>query len=263
VSPQDRGFTYGDGVFETMAVSGRLAIDLDLHLERLEFGLTRLGIRTDGLGELEREAMQLASTVTQAVLKIVVTRGINGRGYRTQRESAPTRVLSLHAFEPYPASFYREGITATLCRHRLPRHPALAGIKHLNRLDQVLARREWTDEYQEGLMLDTEGAVIEGVMSNVFALKGKRLSTPDLTEAGVAGITRRKILDAAAGYGLEPDVSRMMLADLEDADSLLFCNSLIGLWPVRRLAAREFGIADAILELGKAVTPPMTVRCDP
>lgn len=122
---------------------------------------------------------------------------------------------------------------ARICLTRLGQNTALAGIKHLNRLEQVLARREWGDpDIREGLLLDAEGNVVEGTMSNLFAIQGSTLVTPDLTRCGVAGIMRTVVLEQAAGLGLGVSVQPLPLAEVEQADELFLTNSLIGVWPV-------------------------------
>ena len=128
-----------------------------------------------------------------------------------------------------------------VCKTPLGLNPALAGIKHLNRLEQVMARAEWDDtNIAEGLMLDVAGHVIEGTMSNVFCVRQDTLFTPDLTHCGVEGITRERVLKTAGRNGLEAVVTQLGLADIRQADEVFICNSLIGIWPVRRLAEKSW-----------------------
>jgi 4-amino-4-deoxychorismate lyase len=122
-------------------------------------------------------------------------------------------------------------------------------VKHLNRLEQVLARAEWRDEYQEGLLLDTGGLVVEGTMSNVFAVREETLHTPALNVAGVAGIMRERILEQAAGAGLAVTIGDLRLHDIARAQALFFCNSLIGIWPVRQFGDRSFNDHPLVREL--------------
>jgi 4-amino-4-deoxychorismate lyase len=175
------------------------------------------------------------------VLKLILTRGSGGRGYRTPEPVRPWHGFSLHPAPQYPDSFKTEGIRARVCQTRLGRNPALAGIKHLNRLEQVLARNEWTDKYQEGLMLDTESNIVEGTMSNLFLITQEGLLTPELTQCGIGGVMRRRILEWAQRKGIAcRQRSNIRLDEVFSAESLFFTNSVIGIWPVRQLEGMTY-----------------------
>lgn len=249
VSLVDRGLAYGDGVFETLAVIEGRALDLDAHLDRLERGLIRLGISCQPVSQLRGEIARIVPGWDRAVLKIIVTRGAGKRGYAPSPDAEPTRILTIAAW-PVPTHDYAlAGVAATVCRMRIARQPALAGIKHLNRLEHVLARSEWQDEYQEGLLLDTDGLVVEGVSSNVFVWIEGQLITPDLSQCGTEGIMRGRILAAAGELGIPHAVRALELAEVHAADALFFSNSLIGVWPVRRLGARAYTLAPVVKRL--------------
>jgi 4-amino-4-deoxychorismate lyase len=249
LSLNDRGLLYGDGLFETIAVVDGSPLELDRHVRRLHKGCERLTIEPPDLSLLNAEAAQLCAGAERAVLKIILTRGQGGRGYRPPAATPPTRILLLNPWPDYPQDYREHGISATLCRTRLARNPLLAGVKHLNRLEQVLARAEWRDEYQEGLLLDTDGLVVEGTMSNVFAVCEETLHTPALNVAGVAGIMRERILEQAAGAGLAVTIGDLRLHDIARAQALFFCNSLIGIWPVRQFGDRSFNDHPLVREL--------------
>jgi 4-amino-4-deoxychorismate lyase len=243
LSTQDRGLLYGDGLFETMAVHDGRVVHWSRHIARLRAGCERLDIRMPDRELLAAEVDELCSEARHAVLKLVVTRGAGGRGYRPDTAAVPTRVLQLHPYPAWPAGLARTGVTVRICRMRLASNPALAGIKHLNRLEQVLARAEWDDPaVGEGLMLDTHDRLIEGTMSNLFVVRAGRLLTPALTRCGVAGITRSRILEQAAMAGIDTDVCDIARDELEQADELLLCNSLIGIWPVTRVDFLDYPV---------------------
>ncbi len=241
VDVADRGLHYGDGLFETLAVRAGKPLLWDRHLERLSAGCARLGFPQPDEDLLYKEAAQVCAGVTQGVLKIILTRGVGGRGYRPPAVAHPTRMVARYPWPGYSAQSAAQGIALRVCATRLARNPALAGMKHLNRLEQVLARNEWADSgIAEGIMLDNEGQIISGTMSNLFLVKAGALLTPDVTQCGVAGVMRGLILDIAARLNLAPRVTGLTLNDALEADELFVCNSLIGLWPVRQLAERHY-----------------------
>ena len=239
----DRGFQYGDGLFETIAVSNGQPVFLDRHLARLEAGCKRLHIPFPGTELLSSEAQNLSAQSGKAVLKLILTRGSGGRGYRQPDVIKTTRVLSLHPYPDYPDSYKMLGINTRFCDTRLGLNPALAGIKHLNRLEQILARAEWTDpDLQEGIMLDMNNHVIEGTMTNLFYVKNNTLYTASLTLAGVAGIIRSIILALCADHGLAVIERSFTKDELLAADEIFVCNSIIGIWPVKQIATTRFPV---------------------
>jgi len=241
----DRGFQYGDGLFETIEVRDGQAVFLERHLERLKSGCHRLYIPFPGAQLLSLEAKELCRRwpSARAVLKIIVTRGTGGRGYRQPAAIQPTRVLSLHPYPDYPKIYSEQGIVARFCTTRLGLNPALAGIKHLNRLEQVMARAEWDDpDIQEGLMLDVNDHVIEGTMTNLFYIKNNSLYTAALTQTGVAGIMRGIIMMLSTNRALQVIEHTFTKDELLSADELFVCNSIIGIWPIKQIDARHFSI---------------------
>jgi len=241
VSVLDRGFQYGDGLFETLKVCNGQPLHWDRHLARLQNGCERLGIAMPAPALLQAEAGQLCQGVADAVLKITVTRGVGGRGYAAAQGMTPTRVLARLPAPAYPATHWSEGIRLHLCQTRMGENPALAGIKHLNRLEQVLARAEWDDpQVAEGLLRDNNNQVIEGTMSNVFCVREGRLLTPPLSRCGVRGITRDRVLAAARQAAIEAEEVALQVEDLHQAQELFVTNSLIGIWPVQHFAGRDY-----------------------
>jgi 4-amino-4-deoxychorismate lyase len=233
ISLQDRGLAYGDGLFETILICAGRPLLFDEHLARLQRGCAVLGLDPD-LAALQSE---LASVLSQTaardvVLKISLTREASGRGYRPLT-TACNRILTLHPRPDYRTRAPDQGIAMFVCRQRLARQPVLAGLKHLNRLEQVLASREWPDDsFLEGLMLDTEGLVIEGTRSNLFAVIGGQLLTPTLDNCGVNGVMRTWLLQSFGKVACE----RMFtLGQLRDASEIFICSSVIGVWPVTQL----------------------------
>lgn len=240
---KDRGLHYGDGLFETIAVINEQPLCLDKHLQRLLSGCKRLELGFDDVAILESEINSICENIDRAILKITVTAGVGGRGYnRSSSELKPTRLLAIHPWPEYPDNYSSKGIQVHLCSSRLGHNPGLAGIKHLNRLEQVLARNEWDDaNMMEGLMLDINDDVIEGTMSNLFIiLPDKKLITSDLSLCGIDGIVRQYILDHCADIAYTSEVKKLSLEDVYAASEMFFCNSVAGIMPVRQLADHKF-----------------------
>jgi 4-amino-4-deoxychorismate lyase len=244
----DRAFQYGDGLFETMRVRQARVRYLDAHFDRLHAGLDRLGIDGVDLDVLGRELESMTVGVEDGVLKLLISRGDGPRGYRPPENAHPRRVLSLHAV---PAGG-RDTIAVRWCRTPLARNPRLAGLKHLNRLEQVLAQAEWQDPaIAEGLMLDTEGELVGGTSSNVFAVIDSRLCTPDLRFAGVAGVMRGEVLRAAQAVGLAVEVGPMHPGELARASEMFVTNAVTGIRSVVRLDDCTWSSGPASAALGR------------
>ncbi len=241
LSPIDRGFTYGDGVFRTLRVHQGIPDRWALHYSKLVEDCNVLGIVCPGAELLLTDIECLFMAREEAVAKIIITRGEGARGYAMPSLAQPTRVVIKTPFPDYPQANFNAGVQLHLCRLRLPYQPVLAGIKHLNRLENVMARMEWTDStIADGLLLDEYEHAIECTMSNVFARFDKTLATPKLDKCGVAGVTRQRILEAASTLGYRPEVRSMPLAELMQADELITCNSLYGAWQVRAFNGRQW-----------------------
>lgn len=241
LTPYDRGFAYGDGVFRTLPVYGGKAQCWQRHYLRLQSDCNALGIVCPAEEVLRDDVMRLLEPGDDAVIKITITRGESARGYAVPPLAQPTRVVSKASLPQYLESHFSEGVALHLCETRLARQPRLAGIKHLNRLENVLARMEWVDtQLADGLMLDEGGEVIEATMSNLFVRTGSRIATPDLSRCGVAGVTRDRILELAPQLGYTTEIRHLRLPELMDADEVIICNSLYGAWQVRRLASHTW-----------------------
>ena len=245
---RDRGVQYGDGVFETIAMQHGVPLFWARHMQRLAAGCQALGLPLPEVQQLRDEVEAATGTAAQAVAKIILTRGAGARGYRPVSEATPTRIVQGLSWPAYPEDAVRSGVTVRWCTTRLARQPRLAGLKHLNRLEQILARAEWQDDVAEGLMCDTESLVIEGTMSNLFIVSQGTLITPDLSQSGVAGVVRGALLDEAQRLGLPHVVQAVSPLMVEQAEELFLTNSLIGIWPVARLEARHYEVAGKITQ---------------
>lgn len=242
----DRGLQYGDGVFTTLPVHRGVPVFLEDHLHRLRRDAAKLGLPWPGGEVLGNEARSLAAANPDSILKIMLTRGVGGRGYRCPPTATGCRVFASHPKPDYPVDIYEQGARVRFCDTRLGVNPRLAGIKHLNRLEQVLARAEWEEEtVREGIMLDSDGWVVEGVMSNVFLNKDGVVRTPRLDRCGVAGVMREKIIAAAATLGIVVEEARLSPDEVLAADEVFLSNSVIRVWPVGSLGDREYRVGAA------------------
>ncbi|WPO98753.1 aminodeoxychorismate lyase [Pseudomonas sp. HR96] len=233
VGLRNRGLAYGDGLFETLAVRGGRALLLHRHLQRLQGGCQRLALEQD-MALLADEVQRYAELMGEGVLKLMLLRGDSPRGYATDPASPPRRILQASALPVYPPGHAEQGVRLFPCQTRLAEQPLLAGLKHLNRLEQVLARAEWRDPaFAEGLMLDTGGRLIEGVYSNLFLVNDGVLRTADLSRCGVAGVMRGALLAQAPALGITTVVGELWPADLRRATEVFLCNSVYGVWPVQ------------------------------
>ncbi|AYG09233.1 aminodeoxychorismate lyase [Pseudomonas fluorescens] len=229
---KDRGLAYGDGLFETLAVKAGQPVLLDRHLQRLDEGCRRLALVADQ-ALIRNELLAYAAALGDGVLKLILTRGDSLRGYGINAGAPVRRILQGSPPATYPPAHGSSGVRLFPCATRLSEQPLLAGLKHLNRLEQVLARAEWQDaDHAEGLMLDMSGRVIEGVFSNLFLVDNGQLLTADLSRCGVAGVMRAELLARAEALGLVTTVTDISLAQLQRADEVFVCNSVYGIWPV-------------------------------
>jgi len=236
ISVHDRGFQYGDGLFETIAVVDGKPLCLDQHIGRLNRSCQRLVIPFADMDSLLSEVETLCQNQHRAALKIIITRGAGGRGYVIPSGMQPTRIVSLSPWPSYPANSRKNGVAVQLCQHRYGLNPALAGIKHLNRLEQILTRSEITDDQvAEGLVMDTSGRIIEGTMSNLFLRLDSGWLTPDVSQCGVAGIVRQLILENQTALDMQIKVENVFVEQLFKAREVFLCNSIIGIWPVKQI----------------------------
>lgn len=246
IDPADRGLQYGDGLFETIAVQDGRARFLDWHLERLAEGGRRLALPLPEAALLRSE-IERAWPRGRGVVKLILTRGVGERGYRPPPDPLVTRIVTGYA---RPADFEaREaGVRLGICRTRLGRNAALAGIKHLNRLEQVLARAECDDARMgEGIMLDDRDHAISGTMSNLFFRLARGWVTPRVTESGVSGVMRRAFCAWAAGQDVAIEERDVPVAELAAASAMLMTNAVIGARPIRMFAGRALEVDPAVV----------------
>jgi 4-amino-4-deoxychorismate lyase len=239
IDSTDRGLQYGDGLFETIACREGHACWLALHLRRLQQGCERLRLAFDGFELLRTEIGELAAGQRRCLVKVIVTRGsATRRGYAPAGDEQPTRIVSRHDWPDEPARGER-GFQVGVSQVTLGINPLLAGLKHLNRLEQVLAQMARdAAAMDEVLMLSAAGQVIGGSMSNVFLADDSGLFTPDLGGCGVAGVMRHLVLEAATRLGQRVCVRTVAPSELTTVREVFMTNVRWGVQSVRVLDGR-------------------------
>lgn len=236
VSAWDRGFQYGDGIFETIAVIQGKPLFWPSHFARLSRCASLLALpgipEADWLADMRT---LVRPELSRQVIKLVLTRGVGGRGYGISGRETGTRVVYAMDWPDYPASHWRAGIHVALCQTPLLGGAPFASCKTLNRLNQVVARHELqaiNPDLTEGLMLDSTGMVREGTFTNVFWVRDGRVETPKLDQAGIGGIMRKEIITWLASQEIPVYEVDAPAAILAEASECFVSNSLIGIWPV-------------------------------
>jgi 4-amino-4-deoxychorismate lyase len=260
ISPFDRGFAYGDGVFRTLVMRDGLPESWPQHYQKLVADCAAINIVCPSAELLMSDLQQLFTPDEEAIAKIIITRGEGNRGYTPPPITAPMRVVTKSAMPQYAEARFTEGVNLHVCETRLALQPKLAGVKHLNRLENVLARMEWNDQnIADGILLDTNDNVIECTAANIFARFGDTLITPNLTQCGVAGITRQRIIELAHTLSLKISVETFNLEKLFTADEVIICNSIYGAWQVRQIQDKSLktdalgaNIREALMAYSKA-----------
>jgi 4-amino-4-deoxychorismate lyase len=250
ISALDRGLAYGDGVFRTMlATAGRIAF-WPRHYRKLARDCAVLGIECPKADILGADLSKILRFDPDCVAKIIVTRGRGGRGYAVPDLSEPTRVVASFPLPAPRMGCEERGVRVRWCQTRLATQSSLAGVKHLNRLENVLARREWCDaDIAEGLMLDQSGHVIAGTFTNVFIIEGSALVTPSLDGCGVAGVQRERLMAGAGAIGMSCTEERLSPERTLESDQVLLVNSVVGLWWANELGERRWRRSDPTVEI--------------
>lgn len=241
IAPTNRGFAYGDGIFRTMRLLNGELQDWPLHYQTLVADCSKIQIVCPSAELLMQEFKYLmASSDDQAwssgIVKIIITRGEGARGYAPPAVCEPTRILIQSPLPVYPAEIYGTGVALYTCQTRLAAQPLLAGIKHLNRLENVLARAELKDpRFFDGVLRDYDQHVIEAVSGNLFISKDGLVMTPTLDHCGVAGVMRQKIIDWYKTRGQAVVSTTLFLENLLAADAVVVANSVYGVLQVTQI----------------------------
>jgi 4-amino-4-deoxychorismate lyase len=253
----DRGLHFGDGLFETIACPRGTPRLIELHLARLLNGCARLKIPFTDDGALRAEIAALSAAGEAMLLKVIVDRGsATARGYGVRGDERARRIVLRYEWPQEQPEWRAQGVPVRIAALALGENPALAGLKHLNRLEQVLARMEAADSQAlEALLFSSSGRLISGTMSNVFLVRDNRLYTPRLDRCGVAGVMRQALMSEAARAQIPVSEAELGRADLEQAEEVFLTNARIGIWPVRTLEGRTLGAGALTHRLQELMRP--------
>ncbi len=247
VTATNRGLDYGDGLFETLSVRDGRPSRWQAHMDRLGEGCERLGLVMPPQAVLLREVQTVSAGLSKTVVKIVLIRDGRGRGYMPAQNATSLRIVSAHAWPEGIADVARKGIRTRVCTLRLALQPALGGIKHLNRLEQVLASAEpQTKEVADGILLDCENHVISAISANIFLVVDDRILTPRLDRCGVRGIVRGQILSV---FSARCEQRRILVDMLPEAEEVFLSNSIRGIVPVTAIDEHDYAIGPLTREL--------------
>jgi 4-amino-4-deoxychorismate lyase len=236
IGVRDRGLAYGDGLFETIAVIKNKLHNWDRHYQRLKLGAQKLSMdcpQEQHYLDIFEQVKQQNLSADTLIFKIILTRGAGGHGYLAPKQAQTNSVVVIHKRAQIPQSYYQKGIDIRLMDIKLSEQSELAGIKHLNRLEQVIARNRLENCYQEAVLCNQHEQIIEGISSNIFFIdNNNRLCTPKISNCGVAGTLRDKIIKHCRSINLDISVSHFNISELTQSRGIFFSNSIIGIWPV-------------------------------
>lgn len=226
---ESRGFAYGDGLFTTAKILNGEVQYLKQHIERLVIGCNKLGINAPESSALTLQLKAVAKNYSLAVLKVVISASSGGRGYARSLNNSHDEIIMVY---DYPAHYDNQacaGISLGVSDQRIGVNPMLSGLKHLNRLEQVLLRQELSaSNVDDLLVMNINNEVIEATSANLFYFMNDQLYTPDVKYSGVNGIMRQTLLK----HYPETIVKTTSLNEISKAQAMFICNCVMGIMPI-------------------------------
>ncbi|KGJ92761.1 aminodeoxychorismate lyase [Thalassotalea sp. ND16A] len=253
INVSDRGLAFGDGVFTTGKVLNGGLEYISEHINRLQHSCSKLAITGVNWQDVEEEIITASANYALATLKVIITAGHSGRGYSRTGATGGNVIVCISEFPQHYQTWQQQGLTLGLSSFKLGLNPALAGIKHLNRLEQVLIRQELEQcnadlqEVDELVVCDLNENIVECNTANIFWLKGRVFYTPNLQLSGVAGLCRARLLSALPAV----NIVSSKVSELAQADAIYLCNSLLGVVPVKQFMDKVFNVEESKKLLGK------------
>lgn len=240
ISIDDRGLAYGDGCFTTALVTHGEVMMRTQHINRLVQQSQQLGLPKFDLALLTETLDKISAGIELAIVKVMITCGSGGRGYSRLGAEQAKVIVSLHDYPKFYPQWQQHGIDVGVSEQKLGINPMLAGLKHLNRLEQVLLRAELDKRLEDDLVVsDLNGHVIECCSANVFWLKAGIWYTPLLTTSGVAGLMREKILL----NNTDIQQGNFPLSSLDNIDAMFISNAILGIVPARIFNGQQLNIS--------------------
>ncbi|WP_334058177.1 aminodeoxychorismate lyase [Alteromonas sp. S005] len=249
----DRAFNYGDGVFTTLLVSEHHVELLPYHLSRLEHDATAIKLNID-IRSLEAAIAEQVKAIkngsgdnasSKYVLKVHVSGGQAGRGYARSEDSEALVRFSQHPYPVHYDGLANDGATVICAQTRLAIQPLLAGVKHMNRLEQVLVKHEVDDAgAHDAIVCDTQDNIIEASAGNVFFYLNDQWYTPSLKGSGVNGVVRQCLIDSLLNDNCSLHVGEYDLSYLRKASAVVITNALMGVMPVKKIQMPDFSYVD-------------------
>jgi len=235
ISPFDRAFQYGDGIFRTFVVENKKVLHWKHHYKKIVEDCLALKITPPKEKDLLTDINSLFKSKKKSVGKFIISRGNSERGYKFSEDIVHNRFLIKTKMPIYPKEYFKLGVNLFVCKQKL--NPSiLSGVKHLNRLENVMARQEWKGEYYaDGILLDQNGYVIECISSNIFMRIGKTIYTPKISQVGIKGVTRGLIIKISMKLGFKIKETTFKLNKLLESDEVFITNSLFGVLQVKKI----------------------------
>lgn len=240
IDPLDRAFLYGDGLFTSVRVRAGKAALWSRHMQRLQQGAMALALDVD-FGQLEADVSKQCALLGDGTLKVILSRGVGARGYLPPLQDAD---VYLQLFPQPVADVAQPAIDSGLMTGQLGQAmQQLAGIKTLNRLEQVLLRQELaTKGWPEGLVCDNHDMIVEGVYSNCFFRVAGEWWTPPITYSGIRGVMRAELMAQMQASQIPLHIRTLSRDALDQIEALFFCNALTEVVPVATLAGRSLDV---------------------
>ncbi|MDG2252038.1 MAG: aminodeoxychorismate lyase [Methylophilaceae bacterium] len=251
LNPFDRGLAFGDGVFRTIKIQNGAPKFWKFHYEILSHDARSIRIDIPSSRILLRDIKKLFSESGDFVAKFIITRGISERGYQFKNNIKCTRILLKNKFIPVKKEIVRTGVSLQVCKQKLSENFMLSGIKHLNRLENVIAKTELERENFDGILLDSHGHVNECISSTIIIRAGDTLYFPNQNGAGVSGVTKRIVMDNASYLGYKVKIKNILLDDLMESDEVVITNSIIGAIPVHKINNKKWKFSNLAYEINK------------
>ncbi len=245
VSVLDRSFQYGDGCFTTMYTENGCVQFWERHVKRMHDGLERLKIAQPDWQQVEHWVDQCTLQQGRGGVKLHITRGEGGRGYSSQGFSSPNVTVSQFVYPSAYDALLEHGMELTVCETQLGWSPLLAGLKHNNRLEQVLIKSEIEDKgHLDGIVCDLAGNVIETSFANLFWRKGNAWFTPDLSRCGVAGVIRQLVIENLNFNQFSLTIADFQLDHLLSADEIFITNAILGIAPITKINEHAYNVGE-------------------